>query len=314
MNQTRIVTIICWIITTVVLIGLVAWFITGPIVGFSNWDAFAGTFEERTTYSIPTDDIDAMNINWTAGRINVQRHHGNDIRVTEFSRRELRDGEEFRINVTNGTVSVEFGSERGSILRNTQTKRLEVLIPYEFDDFEEFTLKTISGRVNVNDLSASTLIDISTVSGRVEVYQIHSYTLNVSTTSGRIGVYHANVFSANLRTVSGRIEIADSNARDLEMRTTSGRQYISGGFEYIAARAVSGRIEVISESVPSDLYVTTTSGRISVTVPNEGPISVNYSLRSGRFSSDIPIIMHGIEDAQFRFSSTSGRISIYSLN
>jgi len=272
-----------------------------------------GNFEARTTQSIPTDDIESIYINWTAGRVAIGRHHGDDIQITEFSQRELRDGEEFRVNTTDGTLRINF-SDNINILRNTPAKRLEVLIPYEFDEFDEFYIRTMSGRININNLNALN-IEVSTVSGRIELNQIHSHYLNVSTTSGRIEVHNANTFDTNLRTVSGRIEISNSNAQNLESRTTSGRHQISGEFEDITARSVSGRIEIIGSTIPTSIAANTTSGRIEVSVPNEGePISVWHSLTSGRFSSDIPVTLQNADDAQFRFSTTSGSVRIHTLN
>jgi hypothetical protein len=44
-------------------------------------------------------------------------------------------------------------------------------------------------------------------------------------------------------------------------------------------------------------------------VPNRGEITVNHSSISGRFSSDIPVIMQS-RNAQFNFSSVSGSTRI----
>ena len=317
MNKTKFITIACWIISTAVLVGLVAWFISG--IGFAggrdSWFGAGfglGYFEERTTQNVPVYDVDSMNIDWTSGRVSISRHHGSDIRITEFSQRELRDGEEFRIDVIDGTIRVNFHSNPG-IFRNTPSKRLEVLIPYAFEHFDDFHVRTVSGRVNINDINALN-INVSTTSGRIEASNLAAETLALNTTSGRIEIYDSNADDMNLRTVSGRIGLTNTQAENLYSRTTSGRHYLSGTFNDITARSVSGRIEVISSIVPANLTVNTTSGRIEVMVPNEGePISVQYSLRSGRFSSDIPVIT-GVNYAQFQLSSTSGRISIYRLD
>jgi len=314
LNKTRFITITCWIVTTLVLIGLVAWAITGPLLNLEG--GFAGfgwgTFEERTTRSIPMDGIDSMYIDWTSGRVSIEPHDGNDIRITEFSIRELRDNQIFSVNTQDGTLRVDFSERRGGGW-NMPSKRLEVLIPRHFENFDDFSVRTVSGRIYISGLNATNL-NVHTTSGRVEASRVSVHELYVNTTSGRIEIDGANTFSTNLRTVSGRIEVRDSNAQDLTTRTTSGRHYLSGAFGEVTARSTSGRLEIESSIVPESLYANATSGRIAVTVPNIDPISVSYSITSGRFSSEIPIISHSGAEAQFNLSSTSGRITIYAAN
>ncbi|MCL2401161.1 MAG: DUF4097 domain-containing protein [Oscillospiraceae bacterium] len=303
MSKTKIATIVCLIVTALVLSGLVTWFIFGPVFnrssdseggrifnfGFSNW-GLSGPFEVAGTHSVPVDDVTSLSIDWTAGRVTVTPHHGNDIQITEFSQRALRDGEQLRLNVSGGTVSVNFIESR--VMRNMPSKQLEVLIPY-----------TLAG--SLDDVT------ITTVSGRVELSGIQAQTVSVRSTSGRVEARYINAVELDLRSVSGRVEVFESTADTLNATATSGRLYLSGEFDTVTARSVSGRVEFISAMVPASLSATTTSGRISVIVPAGEPISVQQRTTSGRFTSDIPIITGGGADAQFNLSSTSGRIEIF---
>ena len=317
-QKMRIVTIVCWIVAAVALVGLVAWFVLGSTFNFGinlgidgvSWGFGGGTYEAQTTHRVPIDGVDTLSINWVAGGVSIRPHDGDEIQITEYSRRALRDGERLQLNTSGNTVSIEFRTGRN--IGNMPSKNLEVYIPRVLiGDFDRVAVNSVSGRIEINDVNAVTL-DAGTVSGRVELRNIAAENLGVDTTSGRIEGFDVSASRANIRSISGRIELIRTQIDNVDTYTTSGRQTLSGTFNDVSSRSVSGRVEVISTSVPDRLNVGTTSGRIDITVPDEGAISVSHSLRSGRFSSDIPVILHG-DDVQFRLSSTSGRVTIHAL-
>ena len=306
MNTTRIVTIICWAISAVALLGLITWFLTSNIFGTEF-----GSFGLVGTHSIPADSIDSMSIEWIAGAVNIRTHDGDEIQITEFARRGLRENEHLRLNTDNSTLAIYF-TEHQIIRNNMPSKQLEVLIPYSLsENFESFNINTISGRIEISDIHANDFT-AGTVSGRIELSGITSQALNASTTSGRITLSSVQAEEIYLQTVTGRIEATNTQTQSLHTNTVSGRHELSGDFGRVNTRSTSGRVEITSTIVPEHLAAHTTSGRIQVAVPNEGVVSVQYST-SSRFSSEIPISTHGGADAQFNLSTSSGRISIFEL-
>ena len=313
MGNTRLITIICWAISALALLGLVVWALLGGLGLFNFGFSFGiGSFDIVGSHNVPADNIHSLDVDWTAGRVYIGTHTGNDIQITEFAQRNLRDGEELVLRTDSGTLAIQFAEHR-TFRMNMPTKQLEILIPQTLgENFEDFRVNTVSGRVEVSDIEASDFV-VSTTSGRVELYNITSQTLNASTTSGRIELSAVQAEGIVLRTVSGRITTINTETESLQTHTTSGRHELSGSFGEVNARSTSGRIEVTSRVVPERLIAHAVSGRIEVTVPNTEAISIQYSTRSGRFNSAIPVITHGGEAAQFDLSTTSGRISIYEL-
>jgi hypothetical protein len=61
--------------------------------------------------------------------------------------------------------------------------------------------------------------------------------------------------------------------------------------------------------VPAKLNAESTSGSITISVPDEGAIPVYHSSISGRFSSDIAVILDN-KGAQFEISTLSGNVRI----
>ena len=306
MSTTRIITVTCWAISAVALSGLIIWFLVNDVPGFEF-----GSLEPVGTHSVPVDSIDSLFINWTSGAVNIRTHDGNEIQITEFARRGLRENEYLRLN-TDGNILAIYFTEHQIIRNNMPSKQLEILIPYTLNEnFESFHVNTVSGRIEISNIHANDFT-ANTVSGRIELSSITSKALSATTTSGRIELASVQAEEIYLQTISGRIVTIDTQAQSLHTNTVSGRHELSGGFDMVSARSTSGRIELTSTIVPEHLAAHTTSGRIEVTVPNEGTISVQHST-SSRFSSEIPVNHPDNADAHFNLSTSSGRISIFEL-
>lgn len=350
MSKTRIITVVCWVISATALLGFTLWFIIGLGLNGDSWPFTFGSFEPVGSHLVSAEQIDSISIDWTAGAVYIGAHSGDEIQITEFAQRPLRENEHLKLNVGDGAFAIYFTEHR--IMRNNMpAKRLEVLIPYSLSEsFEHLHVNTVSGRIGISNINADTFI-ARTTSGRIELTDISAHTLNASTTSGRIELSTMQAEAIYLRTTSGRIELTDIssytldayaisgrislrtvNAEEVRLQTTSGqivasstraqilrtntvsgRHELFGSFQSVNARSTSGRIEILSSIIPESLAATATSGRISVTVPNEGAIGVQFSTRSGRFTSQLPVITHAGADAQFNLSTGSGRISIYEL-
>ena len=314
----KAITVACRIIAAAVLIGLAVWVLTSGT--FFGWQGasfgfnMGGARNVPSSQSISAQGVRAINIDWVAGRIDVRPWEGSEIQITEYSARELRSGEALRLSAQDGIVSIDFRESRGPIVGNVAPKDLVVLIPHQVsDNLDSFTVNGMSSNIAVSGISATTF-SAEAISGRVELTGINSERLNAGTTSGRVELFDVTAVRIDLRTISGRIETTQTRANDLDANTISGRQEISGDFAgRVNLDSVSGRIYLTSTTVPADLRAHAVSGRIAVTVPNDGEvINVQHSSASGRFNSEIPVMMHG-GDPQFRLSTTSGRVEIFAL-
>jgi len=308
MSTVRIVTIVCWIIAALALIGLVIFFVTGSIFGFgagrfggnwsvggiSNFENLSGSFEVQGEHSVTDARIDSININWTAGEITVQPHNGNDIRIIESAQRELRSNEVLQYSISGNTLIINFFESNSNIMRSAPRKNLEVLVP-----------QALSESMDV--------LDVSTVSGNIDIFEITANVLNCDSTSARIGV-SGSFNRANLGNVSGSTALnnmAENSIADVD--TVSGSTSLVGSFDRVSVSAVSGSTTIESIIVPSSLDVSSVSGRVDIYVPDTGEaISVNHSSVSGGFDFSIPVLMQS-GSAQFRISTVSGRATIQSL-
>jgi len=310
MNKYRIATIVCWIITALVLVGLITWFITRAAFGIGaggvqmgrffnfnfgglgSFEVLTGPFEEVGRQSFEPSAIDRIDIDWVAGEIRVSPHDGADIVVTEFAQRELRENEQFRVRVDGSTLEIDY-VDRG--FRNIRvTKRLEVLVPRRLSE-------------NMRELT------IDSVSGSIVVEGISSERLEVDSTSGFIDINGA-FQRADIDSVSGTINFVNSAERSrADIGSVSGSTNVEGAFEDIDISAISGGITLTSRIMPSSIEISSISGGITINIPNTGEsVSVNHSSVSGRLTSDIPHTTVG-GSAQIEISTVSGSTRIQAI-
>ena len=312
----------------------------------AGWENLQGPFEVVGIYNVPADNVDSLRINWVAGEIRVVPHDGGGIIITEYAQRTLNESESLRHSVSEGNLKIEF-RQGGSSARAMPQKRLEVLIPPELSaGLDRISAETTSGSINISGVVA-VAFDIGSISAAAILEGITAQTLNVSTTSGAIRLTSVTADDIRLSSVSGTVHASDSGAvtlnssstsgainlsgsfRDATLRsvsgrlilessasngeiianTTSGSISVSGSFESANLSSISGAVSISSAVIPASLRASTTSGGVTITVPDYGTITVRHSSTSGRFTSDIPVIMQS-SGAQFDLSSTSGSVRI----
>jgi len=325
MNTTRIITIVCWVVSALVLTGLVIWFITGSIFGgwisglggfnmfginINRGENLTGPFTSQNTQTVAPSDIHSLNINWVAGEVTIIPHDGSEITVTEYAQRELRDNERFRVSTSAGTMTVRF--RENNLRGNMPRKNLEILVPRALsEDLTQLIVNTTSGSVKFEDFNAAT-VRISTVSASVNITKITSQSININTTSGAVTASSVNADKLDASTVSGAITVTDSLIKTLDSSTTSGRTNASGEFDRVDISTVSGSTNIKSTTAPDRISVSSVSGSTEVHIPEPlNEITVSHSAVSGRFSSEIPVRMQN--GGAYNFSSVSGSTNIYLL-
>lgn len=321
MKTAKIITIVCWLVTALILIGLAIWLFTGNLFGFNtgfkiggpvihiggSFDNLTGPFNEVGAYSIPVDDISSIRVNWTSGNISVTPYDGDTIKLTEYARRDLEDKEKLIYDVNGGNLEVHYISP--SLRINMISKKIEVLVPRTLaGQLDTLAVDSASADLQLSGFDVTTL-DIGETSGTTELSDITAEQADLHSVSGSINVSGLSTSRLTLGTVSGGIRLSDVVADTLKTNTTSGGQYMAGTFKDVDAGSVSGAIELISSVNPDKIRCGTTSGGIRVTLPGNTNLDVSYSTVSGRFTSEVPVTNSG-GGAPYSFSSVSGSITI----
>lgn len=323
MRTTRIITMVCWIVVAVVLVGMAVWFLTGSLFGLPTGlkmrnfgfnfgiQDLTGPYNEVGSYSVSVDNIDSLDVDWVAGAVTIKPYDGNDIKITEYAQRALDDKEKLQYDVNGDTLSIWY--KNSDMVNMMVTKKLEVLVPADLaDELDKLLLDATSAEAYIDSFTVNTM-EIDETSGEASISNIASGTLNVNSVSGTISISDSTAEDMVLGSVSGELELSNVVAVTVNTDTTSGEQTLSGSFGKIDAGSVSGEIDVRSSTAITDLYCGTVSGSVSVTVPESNNISVSYSTTSGDFKSDIPVLLKD-GSAALRFSTVSGDINIYAFH
>jgi DUF4097 and DUF4098 domain-containing protein YvlB len=317
MSKAKIITIVCWLLTAAILIALVIWFLTGnlfrsvfnfdgPFSGGFSITTLTGPYNEVGTYSVNTEGIDTLDVDWTAGAVTITPYDGSEIKITEFAQRELEDREKLVYNVNGDTLEIDYIAPGLSF--NMMTKKLEVLVPASLaEKLEKLAVDATSADLTVRDFNMTEL-DIDETSGTTNLSGITSETAEVSAVSGTIDISDTDFTSLTAGTVSGEIKLSNVTADTLNTNSTSGSHILDGTFKDIDASSVSGEIKITGTVNPDSITCGTTSGSIFVTIPGGSDLNVHYSTVSGHFTSEIPVKNAG--GAPYNFNTVSGSITL----
>jgi hypothetical protein len=319
MSTTKLVTLICWIVVAVVVIGLAVWFLTGNLFGFRtgfkvnmpsfnivSFENLTGPFNPAGSYETSVGNVDSLDIDWVAGSATITPYDGDVIKVTEFAQRDLNDSERFVCGVSGGTLEIKYCAP--GVTFNLLTKKLEVQVPKSLaDKLHILDVEATSADLKISDFRADTF-SVSETSGTSDIANISAATSDVHSVSGTIDIENLTTTGLTLKTVSGEIQLSNVTADSVTAKTTSGGQELAGRFLNVDAGSISGEIRVTSSVDPDTMKVGTTSGGITVTIPGTDSLTVSYSTVSGHFNSDIPVRTSG--SADYHFSSVSGSINL----
>lgn len=315
MSRTRIVTIVCWSVSALVLIGLAVWFFfhvlpgsgTSVSIGFDN---LTGPYETVGSYSEPADGIKSISVDWVSGEVTMIPYEGDTIQITESARRELSENEMLKLEVDRGRLAISY--TKGTFLNNMVSKRLELLVPEDLaKELERLDVQAVSADLKISGFDVDSFA-LSDTSGVSELSDIRTEKAKIGSVSGKIRVSALNASELTLSSTSGDIELSEVQADRLDGGTTSGKQKYLGSFGQIDAGSVSGTIDIISNIVPDAIDCGTTSGDIRVTLPGDSVLDVRYTTTSGDFTSEIPIKNTG-KSAAYQFSTVSGDIALKEL-
>ena len=249
--------------------------------------------QKRLEVRVPaalSEDLSILGVGSTSGRVNID-----GITATTLD-----------VGTTSGAVNVS-----NITSRNVDINALSGRIAVTYAVADSMVLDSTSGAVNVSDVNVREL-EIDTLSGSISVTDSVAVDINLDSTSGRISA--TGTFD-NIRgnSLSGSINIDSAAVSSVvDARSTSGSVTLRGALANVNVGTLSGSITIHSAIAPERVNANSTSGRMSITVPNDGYISVNHSSTSGRFNSEIPVLMQGAEP-RFTLSTLSGNVNIYQL-
>lgn len=285
-------------------------------------EANGGTGDRKNTYeySYSTEKVDGLRIDWVSGEVDVEvKSDISEIKVTEYASRALAENEVLELSVDGGLLRVNWNSELINLdFMNGYSKNLKVELPLEFaSQMDTFKVDTSSAEIDAAGITAET-VTINTASGDVELEDVTGAETEINTASGSVKLERVNCEKRlAVNTVSGKIEGKEHQADVLDVKSTSGSIEFKGTYQEIEASTISGKIEIESDVCPGDVDFSSVSGSATLRIPESKGFEVSYESLSGNFRTDFGSstgksgrMVYGDGSASFRFSTTSGNISI----
>ena len=244
-----------------------------------------GSYTPDAGYTAGNGDVVQLNgfrsidIEWVSGQVNVELYDGEGISLTET----LADGSpvgqamEWRVDEDDSTLDVR---SQPKLVSLAEEKILTVQLPRSMVLYE-LDIETVSAGVSV-DLTDEDTLSLSE--------------LDVTSVSGTVNVYAANAGEIALSTTSGAIEGS--------VRT-----------QKLEADSVSGSIDLTLDTLPTELDAETTDGNIVMqlrdlsTLPS--PLPVEFKTTSGKLSSDVTLTT--VQDAAWEFQTVSGNVNLCTI-
>lgn len=262
---------------------------TNPFKAYNEGWMDVGLRKNRTTefsadgrYTIPAEGIQGLSVNWVAGDITVELYDGTDIVLEETSSRTFNK---------NNSLDYKIGANELDISYCPMQVGLS-LSRYSLDTSKELHI-LLPNTVQLNDLS------IDSASSTVFIQGISPLDLEVSTVSGNLDVANAVISGLNFESTSGSASITDSNVQDIEMKT------------------VTGSLDAALTACPAAVSFDTTSSDATLTLPTDSQFQLTLSSVTGQINSDFQGEYHGNTyivgsgSGDFEMHSVSGSANIY---
>lgn len=153
-----------------------------------------------------TGRVEALDISWIDGRVNVGRHAGEGVLLSETCSRSLKADTQLHWWLDGGTLYVKYAGA-GFHTGRSLDKELTVLLP-EGLLLEEMVISAVSAEVQAQGVQAEQLV-LNTVSGEMQVAADAAERVEAATVSGNVTLrLNAVPQRINAVSVSGGVTIA----------------------------------------------------------------------------------------------------------
>ena len=243
------------------------------------------------------DKIEAVEVDWIAGKVEVTTDKGSLVRFSETASRAISQAETMRYWLDGTTLHIKY-YKSGLIEPKYLSKTLTLSLP-EGLSLSDLNVNTVSADAFTTDTAAQN-IRITTVSGRIDAADVTANSLMLDTVSGNIkGTLQGQTDTLSANSVSGAIELSADTVQDFEVDTTSGEVNLSFG------------------NTPKTGKVNTVSGAVTLAVPADAGFTLKYSTVSGKFESSLPstsqdnsYVFGTGSDGAYKVNTTSGSLRV----
>lgn len=283
-----------------------------------NWFMHFGSSENvrkqeniRKEEKIAIDDVKKLNLEFKSSDLNVFFTEESDIRVVQYSYKELREDQLFMVDKSNSTIEIKESNKPQFFIFYIgfmEQISYDVYIPKTYE--KSLEIKSVSGDIEVNESLKFEDLTISSTSGDVKMGNIEAKNIKIETISGDIKLQDIKSDNLKLKAVSGDIK-ALSAIGNIEAKTTSGEIEFYKIDGKIDATSVSGNIKSEDFKITGDSRVKTTSGDVKMYLNQESNCEIQTKTTSGNVTLPNRRNVMGVEPyVELNIQTVSGNIRL----
>ena len=254
---------------------------------FDDDEGFDNLYIEAGEYSVPTDGISEIGIEWVAGSVEVRPapQGTSDILFTEAANGTVTNAYALRYSVSGGKLTIRFCDSTFWKTIDWDDLFNSVKLPQK-----QLTLYIPAALLN----GGLDQLTVQGVSNALEVSGVALEDATFGAVSGNIKVVDSSFNALSLQSVSGTIQTSGCTGERVQADNVSGSMTIGGGFKEYKLYSVSGGIEAAPAAVSGSIHAETVSGNITISVGGSSGFTAKVDTVSGQFSSgSLPVSIQG---------------------
>ena len=247
------------------------------------------------SFTYDAANVNAVEINWTSGRVELMESGGDKLAVTETTE-GLTEDQQMRWWLDGSTLRIQYWKSGYTGTLINKEKRVTVEIPKnislnvhvtsgeirtENHQLKDMVLQATSGEIQMGAVNADS-ITVQATSGELKAGPIRAQgKLSMQCTSGSIHIDNAMADTVTLESTSGSITAGPVDAKSLTVGVTSGKIKLE------AVKAETAKINSTSGDISLGVYqcgkvdVKCTSGDITLSAVHGSGLTVNFQTNSG---------------------------------
>lgn len=291
---------------------------------------FTGRDEENrkefeNVYECEAESLDALNIDWASGDIEVKVVEDRKaVRVTEYIPSGFNEDKKMLVSEEGGNLHIRWSKKTPALqIFNFDLnlgKRLVVEIPKTLvKELDEINCDSILSDLRMADIETN-FIKVNTTSGNIKLDNLTAKELQIDTTSGRVELNQAEIGKIKMNATSGKMTCEAVRAETLEVDSISGNIEFAGSItEQAQVSGTSMKVHLDLQEIIKTINVDTISGDITLKLPKNSELSIDFDSISGDLESEFgEITLHGDAEkvknenptTEIEISSTSGDVRI----
>ena len=310
-----------WIIVLIVVLVSMVGFLTNILILAisSNNDMMEWGSLEKMSDNIKKEekydlkDVNNLKLDFKSSDINVVVTDDEELRVVQYSNRELKNEQLFKSDKSNGRLTIkEAKMGYGFVFNifNMYRVTYDIYIPKTYANNLE--IASVSGDIEFNEELNLNKLDISLTSGDIKINnKLVANEIKIETISGDIELEKTESNKIQLNSTSGKIEV-NSIKNEAYMKTISGDISIQELEGKVNAKTTSGEIYIHKLKMNGDSELNSTSGNIEVSLTDDSNCTITTKTTSGNVKLPNDKNTVGTENNnKLKLETTSGNIKIH---